>query len=422
MKDRLLASKDTLIFIVGAIVVYVVVDRLMAVNVINPFWQQLLRYGCIMAIVCLGLNLIYGFTGLFSLGQWGFYAIGAYTAADITYRWVSPAVSPNPGYSATGLNIVTLAVLLVLLALWLVGKLVKVWTNLDVLSVFTLYLVGTILAVLVAGFVGNALSVPVVGVLRSLPPDVANTVVFVIALLDAAIVAAEISFLFGLPVLTLGSDYFGIATLGFTIVVKVLLDNSDTMFGLTEMKGARGMVNIPGWTTWLWAFGALVLVVIVMRNIIHSSVGRAILSVREDEVAAKSMGIDVVRYKNLSFVIGSFFAGLAGGLYAHHMAFLSPGTFDFLQSFDPMIVIVFGGLGSMTGTIFAAFAWALTLEGILRLVLPAGFETWRYVAYPLALILMMLLRPQGLLGSVEWGFLKAKMPQLKADAQPTQIT
>ena len=83
-------------------------------------------------------------------------------------------------------------------------------------------------------------------------------------------------------------------------------------------------------------------------------------------------------YKTLTFVLGSLFAGLAGGLYAHVNGFLHPDTFNFIKSFDPMIVVVFGGLGSVTGTVFASFAWALVLEGFLRLVLPSGFETWRY--------------------------------------------
>ncbi len=130
---------------------------------------------------------------------------------------------------------------------------------------------------------------------------------------------------------------------GFTIIVKVLLDNSDTMLGFEEMKGARGMIGIPKLTTWFWVFLFLFIVVLVMRNLLHSSYGRAIVSVREDEIAAKAMGIDVAEYKILTFVIGSLFAGLAGGLYAHINGFLHPNTFNFIKSFDPMIIIVLGG-------------------------------------------------------------------------------
>ncbi len=148
-----------------------------------------------------------------------------------------------------------------------------------------------------------------------------------------------------------------------------------------------------------------------MRNVIHSSTGRAILSVREDETAAKAMGIDIAGTKLLTFVIGSLFAGLAGGVYAHFIGFLSPGTFSFLVSFNPLIIVVFGGLGSMSGTIAASFGWIFFLEGLLRVILGqlgTDAPTWRYVLYPMTLLLLMLVRPQGLLGSVEWGFLKAK--------------
>ena len=107
---------------------------------------------------------------------------------------------------------------------------------------------------------------------------------------------------------------------------------------------------------------------------------------REDEIAAKAMGINVASQKTLAFVLGSLFAGIAGALYAHINGFLHPNTFNFIKSFDPMIIIVFGGLGSLTGTVFGAFAWALILEGVLRVVLPQGFETWRFVVYPLLLI------------------------------------
>jgi branched-chain amino acid transport system permease protein len=112
----------------------------------------------------------------------------------------------------------------------------------------------------------------------------------------------------------------------------------------------------------------------------------------------------------MAFVVGSLFAGLGGGVYAHYIGFLSPKTFDFLPGFNPLIIVVFGGLGSVTGTLAASFGWIYFLEGFLRVVLSRlGTEapTWRFVLYPITLLLMMLLRPKGLLGSVEWGFLKA---------------
>jgi branched-chain amino acid transport system permease protein len=249
--------------------------------------------------------------------------------------------------------------------------------------------------------------------LKSISEEISLNIVFLFAVILGGVIAAEVSFLVGLPILTLGSDYFGIATLGFTIIVKVLLDNSDTMFGFEEMKGARGMIGIPKVTTWFWVFIFLFLSIVVVRNILRSSFGRAIVSVREDETAATSMGIDIASYKTLSFVIGSLFAGLAGGLYAHINGFLHPESFNFIRSFDPLIIIVFGGLGSITGTVVASFGWALMLEGLLRLILPQGFETWRFVVYPLMLLIMMLLKPNGLFGNYEIPYLQNFIPPLK---------
>jgi branched-chain amino acid transport system permease protein len=157
------------------------------------------------------------------------------------------------------------------------------------------------------------------------------------------------------------------------------------------------------------------LVVVVMRNLLHSSTGRSIVSVREDERAAELVGIDVANSKVLAFVIGSVFAGLAGGIRAHDLAFLHPGSFNFIQSFNPLIIVVFGGLGSMTGTLITGFFWILLLEGLLRLYLPAGFETWRFVVYPLVLLVMMLLRPEGLMGRSEMAYLRQKIPALLGD-------
>jgi branched-chain amino acid transport system permease protein len=192
--------------------------------------------------------------------------------------------------------------------------------------------------------------------------------------------------------------------------------NSDTILPFPEMKGGRGMIGIPKLTTWFWAFFFMVLVIIVMRNIIRSSTGRSIVSVREDEIAARSMGIDVAGTKLMSFVIGSLFAGIGGAVYAHYIGFLSPKAFDFLVGFNPLIIIVFGGLGSMTGTVTASFGWIFFLEGMLREILgkiSTEAPSWRYVLYPLSLLLLMLVRPQGLLGTTEWGFLKSKIIPLR---------
>jgi branched-chain amino acid transport system permease protein len=325
----------------------------------------------IMAIICLGLNFIYGFNGQFSLGQWGFYAIGAYASAILTYR-----LKDQFTYPIEGLVFETPALLQRLVPL-------------EQIDLFHF--------------------------------DLGQSGLLLVATLFGALLAAVISLGFGYVVLLrLGSDYFGIATLGFTVIVQVLLINSDRV--IPETKGARGMVGIPQLTSFFWAFVFLIFAIVVMRNILYSSVGRAVISVREDELAARAMGIDTLKYKTIAFVVGSFFAGLAGALYAHLYAFLSPIYFGFVKSFDPMIIIVFGGLGNLTGTLIATFLWAITLEG-MRIWLPQGFEAWRFVVYPIVLLLMMLLRPQGLLGKLELGFLRAprwpaKKHQGAAELQP----
>ncbi len=385
--------------------------------IFSDFDSGLLFQGCAMAMVVLGLNLIYGFNGQFSLGQWAFYGIGAYTAADITYRWTN---GDAKGLVVVGVGC-TLGAIMILGIQSYLGK----YQGVPVLSAFTLYVLGSIVVGFIAVMVGhwvNPLVSPFLGsdtapgfLARGLPLQL----VYLLAVLLAGVFAAEVSFLFGLPVLSLGSDYFGIATLGFTIVVNTLMINSDTILPFPEMKGGRGMIGIPKLTTWFWAFSLLIAILVVMRNMIHSSTGRAIMSVREDETASKVMGIEIANYKLLSFVVGSLFAGIGGGVYAHFIGFLSPGTFDFLVSFNPLIIVVFGGLGSMTGTLAACFAWIFFLEGLLRVLLgQMGTEapTWRFVLYPIALLLLMLLRPKGLLGTVEWGFLKApQVPERKRE-------
>lgn len=420
-----LARPNKWIKIAGVIVAFGIIQLALTpfgnFSVLNNFDSGLLFQAAAMTMVALGLNLIYGFNGQFSLGQWGFYGIGAYCSADITYRWVNG--------DARGLLVVGIGTILGGFVILGISRLVKKVRGIPVLSAFTLYMIGTLAAAALAVFIGgqiNHVLAPALGTSTNPGPlnsPIAMQVVFFLAVIFAGIFAAEISYLFGLPVLTLGSDYFGIATLGFTIVVNVLMTNSDTILPFPEMKGGRGMIGIPKLTTWFWAFFFLLLVIIIMRNLLNSSTGRTIMAVREDEIAAKAMGVDIANTKLMAFVVGSLFAGFGGAIYAHFIGFLSPGTFTFLISFNPMIIVVFGGLGSMTGTITAAFGWIFFLEGLLRVALSqmgTDAPTWRFVLYPITLLLMMLIRPQGLLGTVEWGFLKPKLIKLpeKKPAEP----
>lgn len=311
----------TLLTFGAALVLYGLLMFLIQFGMINLYWAQILDLSLIITISAVGLSLIYGFAGQFSLGHAAFYGIGAYTAGFIT-KTMGDSV---------------------------------VW--------------------------------------------------FVIALVAGAAAAGFISFLIGLPILRLRSDYLGIATLGFGIIVKVMLDNSDKLS--PKLGGPRGMLGIPQMTNFTWVFWLAVLAIWLARNLINSAHGRACIAVREDEVAADIMGINTTKFKTLAFVVGCSLAGLAGGLYAHRYPFLHPSSFDFLKSFDVLLVVVLGGLGSLTGSVVTAIGWVFLLEW-LRAVLPQDFLDWRGVIYALVLILVMILRPQGLLGGKEFSLFGQK--------------
>ena len=424
-----LGHKSWLVKLGGIVVAFGIIQLALSLQfgdfqIFSDFDNGLLFQSCTMAMVAIGLNLIYGFNGQFSLGQWGFYGLGAYCAADITFRWFNG--------DSRGLFVVGFGTILGGLVIWAISRFISHNRGIPIMSSFTLYLIGTILAAIVAVVISNAINpalVPLLGTNEApgaLNSAVFQQIIFFLSVILGGVFAAEVSFLFGLPVLTLGSDYFGIATLGFTIVVVTLMVNTDTILPFPEMKGGRGMIGISKMTTWFWAFFFLLVVIILVRNLIHSSTGRAIQAVREDETAAKAMGIDIAGNKLLAFVVGSFFAGIGGGVYAHYIGFLSPNTFNFITGFNPLIIIVFGGLGSISGTLAATFGWTFFLEGLLRNLLgQLGTEapTWRYVLYPVTLLLLMLLRPEGLLGKAEWGFLKTKVISLrkKAAKEPDSV-
>jgi len=213
----------------------------------------------------------------------------------------------------------------------------------------------------------------------------------IVGILAACLAAALAGFIIGVPTLRLRGDYLAIATLGLGEIIRVVLQNID------YVGGPSGILGIEKLTTWAWLFGATVLTLIVIVNLINSSYGRAIISVREDEVAAELMGINTTRYKVLAFVIGAMFAGLAGALYAHYFYIIKPDTFNFMKSFDILVMVVLGGLGSTTGAVIAAiFVTALTAA-------LQAFPAIRMILYALILILVMLYRPQGLMGNKEIG-------------------
>ncbi|PRR82155.1 branched-chain amino acid ABC transporter permease [Clostridium vincentii] len=212
---------------------------------------------------------------------------------------------------------------------------------------------------------------------------------FIVSIIMGAIVACLFAALIGYPTLKLTGDYFAITTLAFCEIIRIILMNIDFV------GGARGFTGIPIKTNFTVAFLFAVIVIIIIYNIIHSSQGRAMLSIRENEIAAESMGINAFKYKMMAFIIAAFFAGLAGGLYAHYMGYIQPSSFDFNKSIDFLTFVVFGGMGSLSGSIIATIILTFLPE-LLR-----GMAEYRMLIYPLALILLMIFRPQGLFGDKE---------------------
>jgi branched-chain amino acid transport system permease protein len=226
--------------------------------------------------------------------------------------------------------------------------------------------------------------------------------IFILAILVGGVVAALAGFLIGFPSLKLKGDYLAIVTMGFGEIIRTVFNNID------YVGGPRGLLGIPKFSNFTVIFIATFLTIIVLRNMVQSSHGRAMISIRENELAAELVGINTTKYKVLAFVTGAFFAGIAGGLFAHLLQMAHPTQFGFLKSTEVLIMIYVGGVGSITGSTVAAFALTFLSEGLrigIRAVadatgLPIGGE-WRMVVYALLLIFIMLFRTEGLMGTKE---------------------
>ncbi|SMB79297.1 amino acid/amide ABC transporter membrane protein 2, HAAT family [Desulfonispora thiosulfatigenes DSM 11270] len=212
---------------------------------------------------------------------------------------------------------------------------------------------------------------------------------FLIGLFAGAILASFVGFLVGIPTLRLKGDYLAIATLGLAEIIRIVFLN------LEITNGAAGLSGIPQYTNWVWMFIFTAGTILIISNFINSSHGRACISIREDEIASESMGINTTKYKIIAFAMGAFFAGIAGGLYASYFYFLKPDLFGFLKSIDFLVIVVLGGLGSLSGSIIAAILLA-ALTTYLQ-----AFPAIRMIIYSLLLIIIMLYRPQGIMGSKE---------------------
>ena len=275
-------------------------------GIIDNYILRLMKQIGIFVIAALGLNLILGFTGQFTMGHAAFMSIGAYGSAIMTKNFNMP---------------------------------------------------------------------------------------FPIALIVGVILSAILAAVIGYPILRLKGDYLAICTLGFGEIVKVLIQNVD------YVGGARGISSIPTKTSFLIVFFGVALCYAILKNLIHSSKGRAIMSVREDEIAAEAMGINSTKYKMIAFIIGSSMAGLAGGLYAHFNTFIDPASFNFAKSIELITYVVLGGMGSLSGTVLGTSILIYLPEALRGL--SSVFKDYRMLIYAFLLVLMMIFRPQGILGTRE---------------------
>jgi len=225
---------------------------------------------------------------------------------------------------------------------------------------------------------------------------------FLGSLILGGILAAIGGYIVGLPSLRLKGDYLAIVTLGFGEIIRVGLLNIDSL------GGARGLGGITIYTDQFWlVLGAFACSFCAFR-FLGTPTGRGMFSVREDEVAAEAMGVNTTRVKVRAFVIGAFWAGVAGGLYAHQYGYLSPTNFNFMKSFDAVVIIVLGGLGSVSGAILAAIALSILPEALRPLQQWTGMD-FRMIIYSLILILFMVFKPNGLLGRHElWHFFRSR--------------
>ncbi|SEK46305.1 amino acid/amide ABC transporter membrane protein 2, HAAT family [Carnobacterium iners] len=299
-------NKTNLGWLIFILVAFLATQLLVSFGIIDAFYEITLMTILINIILAVGLNLIIGFSGQFSLGHAGFMAIGAYCTAIMTIK----------------------------------------------------------IPTLVGLFAG---------------------------ILLGAVIAGVVALLVGIPTLRLKGDYLAIATLGVAEIIRIAILN---MGSLTN--GAAGLSDIPYLTTWQLAFIFVVITLIIVVNYIKSSAGRATIAIREDEIAAESMGINTTKYKTIAFVIGAATAAVAGGLHASYFSVIRPADFTFMKSIDILIIVVFGGLGSVTGSVIAAI-----VLGIINVFLQP-FGQLRMILYSLALIAIMIFKPSGLFGTKEF--------------------
>ena len=233
-----------------------------------------------------------------------------------------------------------------------------------------------------AGFMAVGAYVGVVCTVNFLVP-------FGLALILGGLAAGVLGCLIGLPTLRLKGDYLAIATLGLGEIIRIVIMN------IEYVGGAAGFKGIPHYTTFPWVFLVMLFTLFFIKNFVNSRYGRSCIAVRENEIAAEAMGVNTTKYKVMAFTIGAIFAGIGGGLFAHCFYIINPSSFTFMASFNFLIMVVLGGLGSITGSIAGAFVVTFVSAAL------ASWPEFRMIIYAIVLILLMFYRPQGLFGYKE---------------------
>jgi branched-chain amino acid transport system permease protein len=320
-------------------VVLIIVFVMYAQKNLDMYIVRILNVCAIYAILGLSLNLINGFTGLFSLGHAGFMAVGAYATALLT---MSQTTKEQIFYMA-----------------------------------------------------------PLIKPLDTL------LIPFPIALLIGGILAAFVAYLIGAPTLRLKGDYLAIASLGFGEIIRVVFTNTQSI-----TNGALGLKGIPAVTNLWWSFGLTAFTLIILVSLINSSYGRALKAIREDEIAAESMGVNLFKHKMISFMTGAFFAGIGGGLLGNLLGTIDPKMFNFIFTFNILLIVVLGGMGSLTGSIIAAFIVTIGNE-VLRFLdesMDLGFVVFngkvglRAVVFSALLMVVVIFYRHGLMGTHEFSW------------------
>jgi branched-chain amino acid transport system permease protein len=245
----------------------------------------------------------------------------------------------------------------------------------------------------------------------------AQSLVFLGVIIFGALIAALAGLVVGIPSLRLRGDYLAIVTLGFAEIIRIIILNIDAVGGATGFRGRvppmDGRLIIPLYANFIWIGGIAIITIVVVYNIVNSDIGRALISIREDELASEAMGINTTRYKVLAFVISSAFAGVAGALFGHFRQFLHTNDFQFIRSIEIIIMIVLGGMGSITGSVLGAIVITILPELLRKL--PGDLYGYRLVIYSALLILIMLTRPQGVMGAKEFGISWLKRAQRRPE-------